>query len=308
MFRFLRIVVNSVVVIGVLGVVAVAGYFNLPTSWLLGKTRPQYADIPYAPDAPRQVLDLYLPLTGKQAYPLVVWVHGGAFKMGDKAGPEQLDALLKAGFAVASLNYRFSDTDRWPAQLDDVIAAVRFLRSEAVAYKIDPKRIALFGASAGGFLVSTAGISMANEASFGVQAVVDWFGPVDFSTMDEDMEASGLSRSTGRNDAADSPESALLGMTVADNHAAASAISPLAMIQKLPQGAQLPAFLIMHGAKDGFVAPRQSERLRDALLAHKGQARVTFELLPDGGHGTGSFKEEGATKSVVSFLSGILRP
>ncbi|MCC5974093.1 MAG: alpha/beta hydrolase [Rubellimicrobium sp.] len=284
-------------------ILAAAGWYGY--GWMTGVT-PTMADLAYGQESDRQVLDLYLPEGATGPVPVVVWVHGGAFRMGDKEDPQSLEALRAAGFAVASVNYRLTGTDIWPAQLEDVTAAVAHLRANADDLGIDPARVALFGSSAGGFLVATTGLALAADPATGVQAVVDWFGPVDFTTMDADMEASAVARSTGRNDAADSPESVLIGMTVADNPAAAQAVSPLHYLSLLGADAELPPFLIMHGDADGFVAPGQSLRLRDALLAHPAAPAVTFELLPGAGHGSGAFQDAGATATVVQFLTAAL--
>ena len=285
-----------------LAVGAVGDWFFV---WLT-TVQPTKANLAYAAKSERNVLDLYLPEGATAPVPVVVWVHGGAFMMGDKSGPQSLAALNEAGYAVAAINYRLSGTDQWPAQLEDVEAAVAYLRAIAGDLGIDPSKVALFGASAGGHLVSTTGIALAADPATAVQAVVDWFGPVDFTMMDADIEETGVTRSTGRNDAADSPESALIGMVVAENPEEAQKVSPLWYLAQLPKGTALPAFLVMHGGVDTFVGPKQSERLRDALLAWPENGGVTFEFLPEGGHGSGSFQEAPATQTVVVFLDRVL--
>lgn len=270
----------------------------------MAATKPDQANLAYAATSERTVLDLYLPPGATGPVPVVIWVHGGAFRMGDKSDPQSLDALLGAGFAVVAINYRLTGTDIWPAQLEDVTAAVAYVHDNAANLGIDRNRVALFGASAGGFLVATAGIALAAGPARAVAAVVDWYGPVQFTTMDADIEATGVARTTGRNDAAGSPESALIGMVVADNPDAANAVSPLAYIAATD--APLPPFLIMHGALDTYIGAGQSERLRDALLAAPSHSGVSFELLPEGGHGSGSFQQAGATDSVIAFLNAHL--
>jgi acetyl esterase/lipase len=268
------------------------------------KTRPTEADLAYATTDARNVLDLYLP-EGVTAPPVVVWIHGGAFMMGDKSDPQSLDALLEAGFAVAAINYRLTDTAIWPAQLEDVTAAVRYLRENAANLGVDGSRIALFGASAGGFLASTAGIALAADPATAVSAVVDWFGPVQFTTMDADIEATGVTRATGRNDADDSPESRLVGKSVSDDPAGAEQVSPLAYLARAT--APLPAFLIMHGDADTFIGRGQSERLRDALMASPHQTGVTYHLVEGGGHGSATFQDAATTQIVVDFLHALWR-
>jgi acetyl esterase/lipase len=280
----------------------------LPTLALIASlTMPAVAepkmekDVRYADRSDRNVLDVYLP-AGATNPPLVVWIHGGAFKMGDKRNPEGLNALLDAGFAVASINYRLSTEARWPAQWEDLRDAFAFLRVNAGKFGYDGSRMASFGASAGGHLSALAGIALADDPRTRLAGSVVWFPPIDFSTMDEDMERTGVPRRTGRNDAADSPESALIGAPVQENPSLARAASPLAYLEKLPAGTGLPAFLIMHGARDPLIARGQSGRLFSALLARPEIRTVEYVLLPEAGHGSGDFKKPETLARVMSFL------
>jgi acetyl esterase/lipase len=291
-----RILRMAAVVLAVAALVAGAVYGGLQ----MLKTKPTQADLAYADLSERNVMDVYLP-EGVAKPPVVIWIHGGAFMLGDKSDPQSLDALLAAGFAVAAINYRLTDTAIWPAQLEDVTAAVRHVRTNADALGVDGSRIALFGASAGGFLASTAGIALAADPATAVSGVVDWFGPVQFTTMDADIEATGVTRATGRNDADDSPESRLVGQSVSDFPAAAEQVSPLAYLARTTT--PLPAFLIMHGDADTYIGRGQSERLRDALLASPHQTGVTYHLVAGGGHGSGTFQDAATTQLVVDFLT-----
>src|SRR5947209_5066676 len=157
-------------------------------------------DLAYAQVSAAQKLDLYLP--GAQGpFPLVIYVHGGAFKFGDKGDNEASGAfpfLLAAGYALTSINYRLSGEARFPAQIHDVKTAVRWLRANAVSCHIDPERIGAWGASAGGHLVSllaTSGGATALEGaelghaeqSSRIQAVVSWYAPIDFLHMDAQL-------------------------------------------------------------------------------------------------------------------------
>lgn len=265
---------------------------------------PDFADIAYAQTSSCQRIDIWGAPSAAGPMPVILWVHGGGFAMGDKSNPEGHAALQAAGFAVASMNYRYSSDAIWPAQRDDVAAAIRHLRSYASRYGIDPDRIGIWGASAGGHLAATAGTALASDPETRVQAVVDWFGPIDFVAMDADMAASGVSTSTTL--ASDSPESRLIGAAVGERPDLARAASPLNAIMTLPAGATLPPFLIMHGAQDDFIAARQSERLAAALRARGGTAELV--ILPDGTHGGGGFTDAAATQRVVAFFARHLRP
>jgi hypothetical protein len=185
---------------------------------------PTHKDLAYASDSETQKLDLYLP-EGDGPFPLVIMVHGGGFMFGDKAdgmGLTGVDQLLANGYAVSSINYRLSGEATYPAQIHDAKAAVRFLRANAEQYKLDPDKFGAWGASAGGNLAAllgtTCGVAELEGAELGnadqsscVQAVVDWFGPIDFLKMDEQFAGTSCAQD---HNAADSPESKLVGAEI----------------------------------------------------------------------------------------------
>jgi acetyl esterase/lipase len=260
-------------------------------------------DIRYSDRSARCLLDLALP-DGVTRPPLVVYIHGGAFLMGDKSdGVAERQALLAAGFAVASVNYRLTDEAIWPAQLDDLKAAFAFLRAQAADLGFDSARVASFGPSAGGHLSASVGIALAASPATALDASVVWFPPVDFPTMDADIEATGVARATGRNDGERSPESRLIGATVADNPDLARAVGPIARIAELPPGARLPDMLIMHGALDPYIAAAQSRRLHAAVAAHGTASRLGLDILPWGTHGGAEFEEPQTITRVIRFLA-----
>ena len=255
-----------------------------------------YADVPYATVSPSQILDIWIPTTGGGPFPLVIFVHGGAFKMGDKAMEGgNVAAALEAGYAAASLDYRLSGEAIFPAAVQDVKAAVRFLRANADKYGLDPDRFAAWGESAGGNLVALLGTTgdqatifddpaLGNaDVSSAVQAVVDWYGPTDFLQMDAQFAAAAPAACNGQtqaHDPADSPESVYLGaaiQTVPDLAAAANPITYIATAK------DLPVFSIAHGDSDCLVPNQQSAILQDALQA--AGATSTFTLVEGAGHG-----------------------
>jgi len=260
-------------------------------------------DLVYAKRSSRNVLDIVVPDVASPP-PLVVFIHGGAFRMGDRSdGARERRALVDAGFAVASTNYRYSTEAIWPAQLNDLREAFAFLRSKAAEFGFDASRMASFGPSAGGHLSASCGIAFAADPALRLQASIVWFPPIDFPTMDADIEATGVARATSRNDAPDSPESTLVGAVVASNPERARSASPVALLNGLPASTPLPAFLIMHGAKDPFIAANQSRRLTAAIAAFGTAPRLDFEVLPEGTHGGGDFDKPETMKRVVDFLN-----
>ena len=262
-----------------------------------------FTDIRYAHQSDRNLLDLCLP-DGGSAAPLVVFIHGGAFFMGDKSDcKRERDCLVQAGFAVASVNYRYSAQAIWPAQLEDLKAAFAHLRAHAADYGYDGRRMASFGPSAGGHLSASIGIALAADPATALDASVVWFPPVDFPTMDDDIIATGVARATGRNDGPDSPESRLIGAHVETHPDLARAAGPIARLAELPSGARLPDMLIMHGALDPYIAAAQSRRLHAAVAGFGTASRLDLDILPDGTHGGGAFEEPQTMERVVAFLT-----
>jgi acetyl esterase/lipase len=226
------------------------------------------------------LLDLYLPQTADHPCPVVVWVHGGAFREGSK---EDCPAtwLAPRGYAVASINYRLSQEAIFPAQLADCKAAVRWLRAHAGVYGLDAAHIGAWGSSAGGHLVAMLGATAGQqefegtgghlEHSSRVQAVCDFFGPTDFLQMD----AAG---STMCHDAADSPESQLVGGPIQENVDRVARANPITYVT-----GEAPPFLIVHGTCDPLVPYNQSELLYAAL--RQAGVEVTLRPVEGAGHG-----------------------
>ena len=261
-----------------------------------------YRDLAYVTDGhERQKLDLYVPETGENL-PLIIWIHGGAWRGGDKTHYMPIE-YLKAGYAGASLNYRLSQHAIFPAQIEDVKAAVRWLRANAETYRLDPNRFAAWGSSAGGHLVAmlgTAGdvkefeVGENLEVSSRVQAVVDYFGPTDFLQMDAHRLPNGLVH-----DVPDSPESQLVGEPIQEHQDRVARANPVTYVSK-----DAPPFLIVHGDKDPLVPYQQSVLLNDAL--EKVGVPVTFYKVEGGGHGW--FKDPKVPELAKAFLEQHLKP
>ncbi len=266
------------------------------------KVTPNFADLAYGENA-RNVLDIYLP-EGAGPHPFVMEIHGGAFKMGDKSSTPLQSEVLAVGIAIVKINYRYSSTDIWPAQGQDCLAAVAFLRAHGADYGLDPARMALWGQSAGGFLAVSTAISL-SEAGQPVLGAVDFFGPMDFSTMDSDMAALGMVAAMGATNDIASPESQLLGFDVTLDPAAARAAGPVGRLEKLQ--ISLPPIMIRHGDKDDLVAHTQSERLAKAWAQTDPKAAVDFALVTGAGHGTSEFNAAGVVGPLTAFLTNVLK-
>jgi len=273
---------------------------------------PTYADVAYASVSSAQKLDLYLP-EGDGPFPLVLLVHGGAFMMGDKAAGDAttgVDQLLSLGYAVASVNYRLSGEALAPAQIQDIKAAVRFLRANAQEYKLNPAKFGAWGGSAGGSLVALLGTSCnvaelegadlgnADQSSC-VQAVVDWFGPIDFLQMDSQFSGTSC---PANHDEANSPESMLVGAPIQDVPEKVAQVNSITYVST-----DDPAFFIEHGTADCNVPPQQSQLLYDALKSALGEEKVTLTFLEGAGHGGSQFTADANLKLVTDFFDQYLK-
>lgn len=231
-------------------------------------------------------------------YPLLIWVGGGAWKASTPFRHIPcLSYFARQGFVVASIDYRVSGMDCFPAQIRDVKAAVRFLRLHAQEYGIDADRIAIMGDSAGGHLSALAGTS-GDAETFGtedfpgisckVQAVVDLYGPSDFFEMPgKDSPEIGALWQT--------PESLLFGGHISAREDMAKAASPLTYIDK-----DTPPFLIFHGTEDSVVSIHQSELLYDALI--KAGVEADLYELEGANHATPHFVQKRVQELILDFL------
>ena len=246
----------------------------------------QFLDLPYGKHK-RQKLDLFTPKVSENnpPLPLVIWIHGGAWRSGDKSTGRQLHrlpALVATGrYAGAAISYRLSGDSKWPAQILDCRAAVRWLRGNAKSYGIDTERFSAWGSSAGGHLASMLGtaspkdfldpsINAYNSFSSSVQAVINYYGPSAFLLMDSQP-------STIKHNSPTSPESQLIGHPIQTAPKLALNASPLSHVS--PDDS--PHF-IFHGMKDPLVPFQQSLLLNQKLL--KFGVPTALVTVRDGGH------------------------
>ena len=213
--------------------------------------------------------------------PVVVYIHGGAWKAGSKSGmPPLCNRLAQQGYFCASVEYRFSQEAVFPAQIEDCKCAIRFLRAHAKEYKINPDRIGVWGHSAGGHLVAllgTAGDAKDLEGTGGwqdqssrVQCVIDCFGPTDFTVVPKGLE--------GVKEQMSSPVTQLIGGPIPENMEKAAKASPITYVTK-----DDPPILIMHGDQDPTVPLDQSQRFYEALK--KAGVDATLHVVKGAGHG-----------------------
>jgi acetyl esterase/lipase len=257
--------------------------------------------VAYAPADPPgsegHLLDLYLPRRHGGPLPLVIWSQGSGWlqENGRSTAGMVAEHFNPAGFAVAGVSVRSSTNARFPAQVLDIHAAIRFLRANARRYGLDPRRIGVMGDSSGGWTATMAGVTGA-----GVQAVVDLYGPTDFLQMDEHMiDCPLFNQIFGLSDCHNdplSPESRLVGCTIQTCPAATRRANPITYVDR-----HEPPFLIVHGQADLLVPHHQSELLYRALR-HR-CSEVTFYSLPLAGHSYDLLSDPALTEGQVRYES-----
>jgi acetyl esterase/lipase len=251
-------------------------------------------DIPYETvDDSALKLDLARP-AGAGPHPCVVCLHGGAWKGGSRRDVAWFcRQLADEGFVAAAVGYRLAPKNKWPAQIEDVKTAVRFLRKNADKYGIDPNRIAAMGFSAGGHLAALLGTTdteagfegtLYRDQSSRVQCVVDFFGPADLTLY---TETPGIEAAMFK---------PFLGTSYRDKPDVYKKASPIEHVSK-----DDPPFLIVHGTADIIVPIIHSERLHEKLT----KAGVKSELITvkGAGHGWTGKDAISTTAATLEFLS-----
>lgn len=269
----------------------------------------KYLDIPYADLSPDQKLDLFLPEKGGGPFPLIIYIHGGAFAIGDKRESNFQFYLngLERGYAVATLNYRLSGEAIFPAGIQDVKAAIRFLRANSAEYHLDPERFAACGGSSGGnyaaMVCLTDHVDEFNNPGLGnpgvsckVQAAVDWFGPTDFLLMDDQLRENGFGMDATHSQA-DSPESRYLGRRITEVPIKVELANPMTYVHK-----KMSPLLIQHGRLDTLVPVQQSIMFADKLERFVSPDRYEFDIIEGAGHGGPQFMTPENEERVFGFL------
>jgi acetyl esterase/lipase len=253
-------------------------------------------------------LDLAMPKNGAGPWAAIVCVHGGGWRGGDRkdlARPIKelgkrsfIEYFAGKGYVAVTVSYRLAPKVKFPAQIEDCKAAVRWLRANAKKFKIDPDHIGAVGFSAGGHLVSLLGTADKKagfegkggnpDQSSRVQAVVNFFGPTNFITKDwsEDVEKTFLIP--------------FLGATYKDKPELYKLVSPIHYVSK-----DDPPFLFFHGSKDGLVGVRHSRELA-AKLRKAGVPAKVIELEGEG-HGWGGQKLVETVDQTVAFFDKTLK-
>nr|WP_246324714.1 alpha/beta hydrolase [Petropleomorpha daqingensis] len=243
---------------------------------------------------------MYLPAS--RPAPLCLWLHGGAWLRGGRAvrAEERLLPVARAGVAVAAVEYRFSSEATFPAQLDDVRSAVRWLRRNADELGVDADRIGVWGGSAGGYLAALLALCPDEQGDSSVQAAVCWFPITDLTLRDTDVPEGPLPPFVTGPPPPVSNEARLLGVeSVAEAWDAARAASPVTHVH-----AGAPPFLLVHGENDGLVPSTHSRTLHRLLRAQGVDS--TLLLVAGANHEDPALDTPPVLGAVSAFLRSAL--
>lgn len=258
-------------------------------------------------DASRRDLkmDLILPKNRivHSACPTIVWICGGAYRVVNRSVwlPEMM-RFARAGYVVASIEYRTSNEAIFPAQLIDVKSAVRFLRAHAKEYCVDPGNIFALGESAGGTMASLLGVTGNQkeldqgdhlDQTSAVQGVVDYYGVVDLSDASAEKDRK-LAAANQSNDVPYFAFEEFLG--VGYGKAEADKASAIQYVSE-----ETPPFMILHGTEDAVVSMAQSEKLYNTL--QKAGIPCEIAVVEGAAHGDDLFYQDEMTDLVLSFLN-----
>lgn len=282
------------------------------------QTDADYAAVAYADLSPTQVMDIYLPENPTGSDPVILLLHGGGFALGDQRMElirPVIEAATANGYVVASADYRKSGEATFPAAVADSKAAVRYLKANAQTYGIDPDKIVVWGESAGAYLALMTALTPETESLNGdvqanadqssqVAALVDFYGPVEFYTMDEEFAA--LGQTSNDTASAQSFESQFLGQAVGEDKETTYQTWWGSYTDALPDDFGLWAW-IEAGDADENVPYTQSENFAAELAEILGQDHVQFTLLEGAAHEDPAFYTQENLTSVFAFLEQALR-
>ncbi|QCR34088.1 alpha/beta hydrolase [Lysinibacillus sp. SGAir0095] len=262
--------------------------------------KKRYLNIPYTDTQnDRQQLDIVYPPIGNPPYKVIVALHGGGWSNGDRksASIKTIQMAAQQGYVVINAGYRLTDEAKWPAQLHDVKAAIRFIRANAKEYRLDTRNIVVWGNSAGGHLASMLGatngmvemedLSMGNsKASSEVQGVVSWYGISDISTLPD----------TSINIA-----NKLLGFNVREKAEEAGVASPNQYVTK-----EYPPIFMIHGTNDRIVPFKQAVEFAKKINQVTGKKQASIKLHINATHGDNAIKNVTNVDETLNFIDKIM--
>lgn len=261
-------------------------------------------------EEPLQALDIYLPDDGAGPFPVIFFAHGGGWSGGAKGDVQVVPFIsgVKRGYAVISLDYRLIPGVRYPANLFDIRAALRWVAKNAGTYLLDPSRTALCGASAGAHLVMMAAYTQGqavfdddpDSPTCNVLAVIEQFGPTDFSKFDDHYDESGYPRAQipGARTSLD----VLLGVQAGSIPNLLRFVNPIDNVHR-----GVPPTLLQHGRRDPIAPYQQAVELYEKINMIAGDGMAELDLSEDFLHADPGYAGEESVERIFRFIDKHLK-
>ena len=283
-----------------------------------------FIDLPYATtNDPDQKLDIYLPDEGDGPFPLIIFVHGGGWVMGGRRNSTMpgVFKFMSQGYAMATIEYRLAPAVHWPAPLEDVRCAIRFLRANAAQYHLDPTKFAIMGNSAGGHLANMAaalgGRNILRGEQLGyadvddsVQCLISVFSPTDIYKLDMDdwftlflseRQHGNIVINSDAQDPAEKNHNIMLGFVARENPAGAANASPIDYVTE-----SFPPAYYLQGLRDQIVPYTQSLSMWRKVNMVCGKSHAKLELFPEAMHGDEAMKTDEVMNHILDFVDAHL--
>ena len=275
-------------------------------------------DLVYADESPNQILDVFYPEDGEGPYPLVIVFHGGAFAAGHKRTHyiKSMCLPVTQGYAVATVEYRLLQEAKWPAQLIDGKAAIRYLRANAEKLNLDPDRFAVWGNSAGGTVTQLLAVTADEEdmddlnvgvkASSKIDCAIAWYTISELCSAEQfgtdiyevrKQTGAGKGMMPGDGESNDSMFTMLLGYNPLYYPERTSKVSPISHVKE-----SCPPMLIQHGTNDLVIDYHQSVYMAEKVKAVCGEDRVELDLFENEPHGSQVIKADQNIEKCIDFL------
>jgi acetyl esterase/lipase len=272
----------------------------------------KFLNCPYGEDH-KQALDIYLPNEGYGPFPVICFLHGGGWSSGNKKDAQILPFMdgVNRKYAVISIGYRLVPSIRYPDNLFDVKAALRWIAANADTYLLDPERVALTGASAGAHLAMMTAFTQGQSVFEGaplaktctIRAVVEQYGPTSFLDQDAQFDASGYPRINRPDPEAMNFVDHMLGIQASHIPNLMRFLNPLDNVHS-----QIPPVLIQHGRYDPAVPYQQATELYRTIVEIAGNDKAELDISEVYTHADPGYAEPESVERIFKFLNAHMQP
>lgn len=273
--------------------------------------RRKFLNCPYGENQ-KQALDIYLPNEGDGPFPVIFFMHGGGWSGGNKKDAQVLPFMggVERGYAVISVGYRLVPFIRYPDNLFDIKATLRWVYENADTYLLDPERVALAGASAGAHLAMMAAFTEGQAVFEGaplsktckIRAVVNQYGPTDFLRKHEQFDESGYVRINAPDCNSMDSEDNMLGIKLSSVQNLVRFLNPIDNVHP-----NIPPVLIQHGQYDPVVPYQQATELYHKIINVAGSGKAVLDLSEKYTHADPGYAEPESVEIIFSFLDKHLK-